>query len=213
MKFPITLSIFLVSASFLSCSGNSSTAGNANDSTATADTVAVAVKEEAPEPELLVTPDLTLLEVKGNVKEIKGKEADNYVYGKGAKFDKEGKLTHFGNSIPIDKISNIKRDKDGRLTDFLASEWATVKWDGERPLSMANQYNEFTETETYKYDDKGLISEITCRYQDEIEEIDETKVGKVTYPADAFDSNGNWVKRIVKYPDHTETQIREILYY
>lgn len=169
--------------------------------------------EEQVMPELFTTPDLTLLEVKGNVKEIKGKTSDNYVYEKAAKFDENGILTHYGSSEPIDKISNIKRDEDGKLTYFLGGEWMTVKWDNDLPLSLANQYNEMTTTETYKYDDKGRITQISQRIQDSIEGYDSTQDGIVSYPDDAFDKNGNWLKRVVKYPDFTITQVREIIYY
>lgn len=211
MRFTITLSIVLLGAVCWSCSGNSSNS-KGNDSAAD-DTVAIPATEDTVQPELLVTPDLTLLEVKGNVKEIKGKTVDDYVYGGNAKFNEKGELTHYGNSEPIDKISNVKRDGDGRLTYFLASEWMTVKWDGDRPLSVANQYNEMTNTNTYKYDDKGLIVEIKSRYQDEIEETDETQTAVVTYPADGFDAKGNWIKRTVKWPKGTITEAREIIYY
>lgn len=209
-----SLSLLLLSVFFWSCSGK--TSGSKSDSVATDTAAVTAVKDSVePEPvaELMVTPDLSLLEVKGNVKEIKGKVAGDYVYGGSARFDKDGKLTHYGNSEPIDRLSNIKRDDKNRLTYFLASAWTTVKWEGDKLLSVAEQMNEFTDTETYKYDSKGLVTEISCHSVDEAEGYDETVVAKVSYPADAFDSNGNWIKRVVKYPDHTETQIREITYY
>ena len=193
------------------CAGSNDSA-DAN-AAAPADSTAVVDSVEAAVPDLLVTPDLTLLEVKGNVKEIKGKESGNYVYGGSAKFDTEGKLTHYGNSEPIDKLSNIKRDDAGRLTAFLASEWTSVKWEADRPASAKFEYNEMATTDTYKYNADGRLIEITRSWQDLCEETEESAVGTVTYPADAFDANGNWIKRIVKYPDHTETQEREIIYY
>lgn len=198
-----------INAMLLSCSNKTTT--QTSDSIES-DTLEL-ITEEQVMPDLLTTPDLTLLEVKGNVKEIKGKTYDNYVYGKAAKFDENGMLTHYGNSDPIDKISNIKRDEDGKLTYFLGGEWMTVKWDNDLPLSVANQYNEMTTTETYKYDDKGRITQISQRIQDSIEGEDSTYVGIVSYPEDAYDKNGNWLKRIVKYPNYTETQVREIIYY
>lgn len=107
----------------------------------------------------------------------------------------------------------MKRDKDGKLTYFLGSEWTTVKWDGERPLSIAGQYNEFTTKDTYKYGENGQVVGIDHWYEDLISEESSTEKATVTYPEGAFDAKGNWVKRIVKYPDHTETQVRDIIYY
>lgn len=211
MKFTITLSVVLLGAACWSCSGNSSNS-KGNDSAAD-DTVAIQATEDTVQPELLVTPDLTLLEVKGNVKEIKGKEVGDYIYGDNAKFNEKGELTHYGNSEPIDKISNVKRDGEGRLIEFLISEWMTVKWEGDRPLSITYKYNEMTNTNTYKYDNKGLIVEIKNRYQDEIAGSDDIVTGIVTYPADGFDAKGNWIKRTVKWPTGTITEAREIIYY
>lgn len=203
----LTINVFLSS-----CTGR--TAKQTSDSVKadSSDTI-VLVEGEPSAPNLLITPDLTLLEVKGNVKEIKGKCTDNWCYGGSAKFDENGTLTHYGCSEPIDKLSHIKRDKDGKLTYFLAADWTTIKWDNNQPLSAEHQFNEFTETETYQYDDKGKVIKITHRYQDFGEETDDTTVETVIYPDDAFDKNGNWIKRIVKFPDHKETQIREITYY
>lgn len=193
------------------CSG--STAGNGADSTAdsapaadslTADSASVQ-EPEAAEAQLLVTPDLTLLEVKGNVKSIKGKVS--------AKFDEQGTLTHYGYSNPLDKISNVKRDSEGRLTYFLGSEWMTVKWDGGRLASLESRYNEFVNTDIYTYDEAGHIVKIVSKYVDENEETSETFTYVVTYPADGFDEKGNWVKRTVKYPDSTEAEVRTITYY
>ena len=193
--------------SLASCGGGSKSRTSDTDTAVVAET---AESEDA--PALLETPDLTLLEVKGNVKEINGKTVGDYVYGKNARFDQEGRLTHYGNSDPIAKISEVKRDSEGRLTDFLASEWMSVKWDGEKPLSVQLSYNEETFTDTYKYDG-ALIVEVSEVYEDQIEETKTTSVGTITYPEDGFDAKGNWIKRIVKYPDHTKTQVREIIYY
>lgn len=206
-KLTLSLIAAALIAALASCGGSTKSESSDSDTTV----VAEATVEES--PQLLQTPDLALLEVKGNVKEIKGKTSGDYVYGKSARFDQEGNLTHFGNSVPIDKISNIERDSEGKLTDFLASEWMSVKWEGEKPLSMKLSYNEFSSTESYKYDNNGHIVEISSLNVDEIEETENTIVGTVTYPEDGFDANGNWVKRFVKYPDHTETQEREIIYY
>ena len=205
------LSFLIASVAMLmlaSCGGANASSNSEKDSSEIAE-----VTEEPEEaPQLLVTPDLTLLEVKGNVKEINGKQAGDYVYGNNALFDSEGHLTHYGNSDPIDKISEVKRDSDGRLTSFLASEWVTVKWDSEKPISLRLSINEYSCTESYKYDNE-LVNEISVLSEDLMEETQTTAIGKVTYPEDGFDKNGNWIKRTVKYPDHTETHVREIVYY
>lgn len=214
MKLTNTFSVLLISIGCWSCSGASSTGGN--DSTAI-DTIATSATEDSiqAQPELLVTPDLTLLEVKGNVKEIKGKETDGYIYGGSAKFNENGELTHYGHLIddrPVEEISEVERDKDGRLTLFIASEWMTIKWDAEKPISVMTNFNEEGTTETYTYGDDGFVTKISKRYCFG-DEVDESSTATVTYPQDAFDEKGNWVKRVVKYPDHTETQVREIIYY
>lgn len=195
--------VTLVAAS--SCGSSSKSATTDSDSTAIVD-------ETAEEPQLFETPDLALLEVKGNVKEIKGKTTGDYVYSKNARFDKEGRLTHYGWQEPIDKISNVERDSEGKLTNFLGSEWISVTWDAEMPLSVTLSYNECSNTETYKYANKR-IAEISTLTVDLIEGTENTSIATVIYPADGFDANGNWVKRFVKYPSNTEIQVREIIYY
>lgn len=107
MKLTNTLSVLLISIGCWSCSGASSTGGN--DSTAI-DTIATSATEDSiqAQPELLVTPDLTLFEVKGNVKEIKVDGLDDFLGGD-AKFNENGELTHYGNNN--DKLSNVKRDQ------------------------------------------------------------------------------------------------------
>lgn len=59
MRFTITLSVVLLGAVCWSCSSNSSNS-KGNDSAAD-DTVAIPATEDTVQPELLVTPDLTLL--------------------------------------------------------------------------------------------------------------------------------------------------------
>lgn len=211
MKITNFLSLLLMSVICWSCSGKST--NSEKDSVANAAATDSVTTVKPAKAELLVTPDLTLLEVKGNVKEIKGKESDNYVYGGCAKFDEEGNLTHYGNSDPIDRISNAKRDSENRLTNFLGGEWITVTWTDDKPSSKMVEFNELSTTETYKYADNGLITEITYCTKDEIEETENTKVATIVYPEDAFDNRGNWIKRVVTYPDRSITQIREILYY
>lgn len=211
MKFSNYLSLLLLSAACWSCAGKPSDSGDGNISAdESADSVTT---DQTAKPELLVTPDLTLLEVKGNVKEVKGIEADDYVYGRNAKFDENGNLTHYGSSDPVNEISDVRRDSDGRLTDFLGGDWISVTWSEDKPSSITDQYNELSQTETYKYDDNGLVTEITYRTEDAIEGIDSTSVVAVVYPEDAFDSKGNWIKRVIKHPGYTITQMREILYY
>lgn len=211
MKLTNTLSVLLISIGCWSCSGASSTGGN--DSTAI-DTIATSATEDSiqAQPELLVTPDLTLLEVKGNVKEIKGKETDGYIYRGSAKFNENGELTHYGCSDPIDKLSNVKRDQDGRLIKFLADEWITVKWNAERPISVNSQMNECSTTETYTYGDDGLTIKILYQWYT-FDEEDGRNTSTITYPQDAFDEKGNWVKRVIKHSDRTITEEREIIYY
>lgn len=197
------------------CSG--SAGGSKSDSTG-ADTAVLAdtagVSEDSLQDaqdvkaELLDTPDLRLLEVKGNVKSIKTNST-----AQSARFDENGNLTHYGYADPIDKISNTKRNADGNLTAFLGSEWMKVKWKDGRPASIESQYNEMTSTETYTYDDAGRVVKITYRVTDSIEGTDDTEQRVVSYPADGFDEKGNWVKRTVKFPDRTETETRTITYY
>lgn len=168
--------------------------------------------ETAPEPELLVTPDLTFLEVKGNVKEIV------YVSGKKlimrARFDKNGNLTHYGINTD-DKISEVKRNDKGQLIEFVSDDWKTVTWRNDRPAKVHGGYVDEPDSYTYvyTYDDQGLVNKIDYLYYSDIEDTTSTTTGTVTYPADAFDDNGNWLRRTVAYPDRTEKQERQITYY
>lgn len=203
----LSLSI-LLSLGLQACSGNSKSISSDSDVADSGEIVNDTVDAEQVAPKLLETPDLTLLEVKGNVKSITTKGMSP-----SAKFDEKGNLTHYGNSEPLDKISHVKRDENGYLLSFLGSEWMTVKWADGRPSSISDQYNELTQTFTNTYDNDGRVVKMVYRLVDEIENSDETETRQVTYPADGFDEKGNWIKRTVKTAYGPETETREIVYY
>lgn len=188
------------------CGGNGNSSAvdsNAGDAVAN-DSVAVVAEEPAPEE--LTTPDLTLLEVKGNVKRI-----ENVDMATGATFDKEGTLLTY---VSDGKISNVKRNDKGQLTDFLGADWMTVTWDGDRPAKIVDSFNELTLTDTYTYNDKGLVEKIVNRHEDAFEELDETTTLTFTYAPEDFDAHGNWLKRSVKLSNgNSYTSIRKIEYY
>lgn len=207
-----------------SCSKNAgvtdSNSDQGIDSTITETTVETSESQQL--ENLLSTPDLTLLELKGNVKEIKKeikdyKGMDCFVQSEKAKFDEDGKLTHYSDFDSQGKISHIKRDSEGKLVSFFGSEWTSVEWDGDRPASLDVQCNELEQTYYYTYDKNGRVIKIGHRVQDynsETDEMIDTIYNyTVTYPQDAFDSNGNWTCRIITSPNGPITQTRKIIYY
>lgn len=203
-----------------SCSKNAgvtdSNSDQGIDSTITETTVETSESQQL--ENLLSTPDLTLLELKGNVKEIKKeiKEDGSFVSEK-AKFDENGKLTHYSDCDSQGKLSHVKRDSEGKLVSFFGSEWTSVEWDGNRPASLDVQCNELEETYYYTYDKNGRVIKIGHRVQDYNSETDEmidtTYNYTVTYPKDAFDTNGNWTCRIITSSEGSVTQKRKITYY
>lgn len=194
------------------CGGNGRTeagSGAETDTAATATDTTKSSTEESGAPvaaEKLTTPDLALLEVRGNVRQIKSENM-----AQEATFDKDGNLTTYGNS---DRISKVRRNDKGQLTSFLGSEWTTVEWVGNYPAKIENEYNELIITSTYTYGEKGLVEKESRQQQDLIEEIDETTVYTYTYAPEDFDTHGNWLKRKAKLSDGTShTMSRKIYYY
>lgn len=189
---------------------------------------------ESQQPELFSTPDLILFELKGNVKEVRGRIS--------ARFDKEGRLTHycsyFGSTC--EKIFHLERDSGDRVTSLLSSTWIIkVGWDGDRPASLVEE-KEPPSSDDYDrrrdYDRRGITWEmgffaIDKYVYDENDRVVKTRYRKrrfiepgyiaddyvITYPQDAFDSCGNWLRRIIipkcGYLGSSEIEGREIIYY
>lgn len=196
LKIMCMLSIFLTASCGSNGKASSDTAVNVTNTTA----------EEAA-IDVFSTPDLSLCDVRGHVKEITSPDGENLE----ARFDKDGNLLNYGSR---DRISNVERDENGRLVAFLGSEWMKVEWEGEVPLTIQNTYNEMTCSDTYTRDSDGKIVKIAYRYQDMIEETDETEIRMVEYGSDSFDTQGNWIKRTIVYPDGEKQIIeRKITYF
>ena len=161
--------------------------------------------EEAPAAVELVTPDLILCEVQGNVKQI---DDENYP---ATTFDESGNLIRHQSN---DNISNVKRNDKGQLTDFLGTDWMTVEWEADRPSVIKHQWNEMTIIQKLTYDENGRISTIDQEYIDEM--VGESERDKITYTYanEDIDSHGNWTKRTVKFGSEAPyVQTRKIQYY
>lgn len=201
------LTLLCISAVLLAGCSNAKGGGAADSQqdaySAAADSTAV-TEEEVTKEEVFITPDLTLYELKGHVKSLSTGDGVTL-----ARFNEAGEITH---CMGTDKISNVKRDADGRLVSFLGDEWMTITWKDGLPVKVEGQMNEWDNTNTYKYDEAGRVIENTLLAQWAGED-DETTVFTITYPSDAFDENGNWIKRIRKSKSGTETEIRRIIYY
>ncbi len=195
---------------FVAVASGCNSGAKGNEQTDTLPEPELSVVDEQ-KPQLLDTPDLRLLEVKGNVKEIKGEGVPPAI------FDENGTLTYYGYSEPMAKISHVKRNDDGELVYFLGDEWTTVKWENQRPVSIIGQYNEDTTTHTYSYNADGLRNYVEVKYVNEAEETTETHRYRIEYPQNAFDENGNWVKRIFTSDDANNNdsyeESRQIVYY
>ncbi len=199
MKKVLFVAAFAVALSVCSCGAK------ATESEGSAAPDEVAEVEEAPVEEF-TTPDLDLLGVKGHVKDITN---DGVIY---AVFNEDGTLEKYGNN---DKISHIERNADNQLTSFLGAEWMEVTWENNRPVTIVNSYNELKMTFKHTYGDNGQIEKIVVVYEDFIDETETTTtiVQEITYPEDAFDAHGNWVKRTVTTPESTYTETRKITYF
>lgn len=165
MKKNIILFIILcLSFSVSSCTSNDSKAG---DATKSAEGNGPAAKSSV---EVMQTPDLTLFELKGNVKSVKDEYENTY------NFTKEGKL-----DLPE---SQIKRDNEGRIISYTINEVTTeVQWNKDGNVEGAKGVDHTT---TYTYDDRGLL---LTSYT----EVDTWELSIYKYLK--FDEQGNWVER------------------
>lgn len=198
-------SIFLfatMAVLFTSCGNNSGNTGQPADATGTDS----AVVEQPAVVEEFTTPDLTLVDVKGNVDTI-----ENVNWATSATFDKEGNLLTYGSD---EKVTKMKRDNDGQPVYFISSEHITVTWENDRPKTVETSLNEMTQTDTYVYNADGLMEKRIRRYVDLMEDSEKTVTTTYTYDPADFDSHGNWLKRAAKSDDgNSHVESRTISYH
>lgn len=164
-------------------------------------------------PDISVTDftsnDLSFFELHGHVKTLETE------YGT-MKFDKEGTLISVNGKDPF-----IEREVEGddylkytRVAGFIVKEErleTTMEyvWQDGRLASSSWVSESWIGQETYKYNEKGMLVEMTTNQQD-FGELPEVVVGKYSY--DEFDDHHNWLQRTITANDVTVEE-RKIEYY
>ena len=116
------------------------------------------------------TPDLTLFNLKGNVKSVTDEAENTY------NFTKEGKLEL--------SDSQIKRDGEGRIISYTINDLTTeVSWGKDGNVEGTKGVDHTT---THTYDDRGLL---LTSYT----EVDSWELSIYRYLK--FDDKGNWIER------------------
>lgn len=153
--------------------------------------------------------DLTFFEAHGHVKRIKTEYDD-------MKFDKNGNLVTVDGENPF-----LEHEIDGdeylqytRTAGLIVKEEryeSTLEyvWQNGRPFNCTWVSESWIGEQAYKYDEKGLLTEMITNQQD-FGEMPETITAKYKY--NEFDDQRNWIKRTI-YANDTIVETREIEYY
>ena len=166
----------------------------------------------------LVSPDLKLYELAGNVKEVKFFTDEEISYT--LQFDQNGTATahkNFNNGEV-----KTKRDKSGKVIQYMCNAdgldlTENYSYDNNGYLSTVSILdNDILSKEEIRYNDKKHISEVKVNSDG----FDNELVTIKNYEYISFDKNGNWTERKVKESiEHedvnyqTITEKREISYY
>ncbi|MBQ9076743.1 MAG: TonB family protein, partial [Muribaculaceae bacterium] len=147
----------------------------------------------------LSTPDMNLLEVKGNVKSV---FSDSYsvIYRermREVEFNRSGYL-----KIPQSASAYVKRDYNNKITAL--GDYG-IQWKGKQ----VSEINSTSYRTLLFYNNKGLCSRIVANYRSR----DEQEVMDVNY--NKFDNHGNWIMRTAVNIRTGETKVetRYITYY
>lgn len=231
MRIKSILSAMAVTAALLgivSC-GNKNKAGG-SDEAAPADTGSVAgqAQEEQAEAEkeLLQTPDLTLFELKGNVKTatVKGTVGDKDADFESTAFDEQGRLTVLGeynisyNKVETGKVTNekgqrVKRDKQGRILYVGRADGCSGQ-EGRHFTYSKNGYKDYQDTGecSWLYDTTVTLGADGLPATFKATAFDESGDYEInyTFTYTKFDDKGNWTERTVKwnsvYNEYNETE-------
>ena len=122
-------------------------------------------------------------------------------------YDEQGKVIKGVNVTNKDMKMSVKRNKNGFITSIICEDKKfgmesdqaykiDYKWnDKNQMIEEAFQGWEWSSTNHYKYDDKGLLQELTNHCNPDYEtEVDNTS----TYTYTQFDDKGNWTERNVE---------------
>lgn len=193
------------------CAGNSS--GNANDS------AAVAATDNKNQPEVIT--DAICMDAKGEISKIEetvkqGLYEATTVYT----FNNKGELisSELLDSDAGNDGLKMERDANGMPTKMILKVFDDMGEEEEYSISFSydNAHRLIKEghenfdsswTTTYTRDSDGNIILMTVN-----DPFGGTQKSTITYPEGAFDSHGNWTKRIFKSEDGTTTVTRKITY-
>jgi len=158
--------------------------------------------------------DLEFFELHGNVKTLIT-EYDTL------QFNKDGMFVSVNGCNPFDRNNIREMDYEyvvyTRSNGFITGEerlesTSQYFWNGDKPAGNNWSAEAFTGTDTYYYDENGLMTKMECiqtEYDGEAESI------VATYDYTAFDDQHNWISRTIKAnnSDELTVETREILYW
>ena len=203
----------------------------AKDTTAKADTVATKTTTQKKSAATIVSGDLALFDLKGNVKSVTYNENNanpiEWVYWRNdqtpnpnsVSFTNDGKL--ITPNASTESSVQINRDKKDNITSIKVTHLSTddsfkynIDYNSKGRLTILekddNLRNIDSWTYKYYYNSNGLINKCTLKGFDyDGNETSSTS----TYSYDSFDEYGNWTKRTVKTGDYKQIETREITYY
>lgn len=208
MKLPfLTLGLICLA----SCAGKPTTAPATQE--ADSETIALQATETESVPPAapeLVTPDLTLADVKGPVATVYITDADGNRYDT-YQFDAEGNIVK--HAFTSDDFKRVKRDDQGQITGWGYDEY-TVEWKDGKPVKFGTRESDGgTSTSTYEYNAEGQRVKSTT-LNDFPGDEPFTVILEYSYSPTDVDEHGNWTKRTVKSSDPatTFTEKRVITY-
>lgn len=190
MKKTLLTIIALVGLICASCTSS-------NPSSTKSDTETLDSADNSVELTRFSSSDLAFFALYGHVKSV---TEDGIV---SLEFDQNGTLTSVYGSPASQRYS---RDNQGRIVEMNGYEnHVTYTWGDERPVGSEAQAEGMTSKETYTYDERGFVAQIS--HSDDGEESIET----FTYSD--FDKHGNWTKRVSEGYEYTAGNTSRVIEY
>lgn len=190
MKKTLFAIMALVGLTCVSCTSS-------NPSSTKSDTETLDSADNSVELTRFSSSDLAFFALYGHVKSV---TEDGIV---SLEFDQNGTLTSVYGSPASQRYS---RDNQGRIVEMNGYEnHVTYTWGDERPVGSEAQAEGMTLKETYTYDERGFVAQIS--HSDDGEESIET----FTYSD--FDKHGNWTKRVSEGYDYTAGNTSRVIEY
>lgn len=154
---------------------------------------------DSTQEEIFTSPDLSLYQLKGHVKEciIPGDDMGDFIY----KFDENGNLIS-------PKYEKIERDKNGAIIEYYNPETectTRVKWEDGKVIGQTDLFGDIynSSSTSYKYDNENNIAQ----------SVQEGIAFVINYSNYKFDEFGNWISRTQEANGASWEESRYITYY